>query len=325
MPKKITNIPTYATPTGAVLDNIETVGRFCDDFGDTLHDTGMLALGFCECLLSLFYRVSGGLYRDRLVRWANLADVTPRRLLLTNVMYELAQAGATSPFGCTSVVMDTPKDGIVHIRNMDWELLNMGRSTVVIDGYDYTAVSNPGLLGALSGMVADEFSITLNWAPPSEVPCWKFGPLFLLQYILENATTYAEAVELARDTPLSTPALFTIAGAADACVVERTQKYYKIRNLTKGKPLVTTNHYVTSAMKEYNDYQENDINTCSRARYRDAMKQARAMKGDDFHEVLSTEETLHEGTIQQMVFYPSTGNYSVIAFDNNKYLRENLV
>ncbi len=317
MSKKITQIPTYETPTLAVIDNAKTVAAFCSAWALPHF---RVAQDVAERFLSLWYRWGGGMYVDRLDKWADLAGVSPRRLLSANLMYEFAQIGAGRPFGCTSAIIDTPDEGIVHIRNMDWELKNMGKSTVVIDEYKYLSICCPGMLGALSGMVVGAFSITMNWAPPNGGAAWELGPLFLLQYILENARTYEEAVELAEDTPLSTPALFSIAGTVSACVVERSQEYSQIREMRPGQPLVTTNHYLTSGMREYNQGHDADVNACSRERYRDAKKEAKKKRIQDYHDVLSTETTLHQGTIQQMVFYPEQGNYSVIAFNNNEYL-----
>lgn len=324
MPTKITELSIYNSPTSAVAHNTAVVKKFCEDFHTTIHHVGS-SLGYLiEGALSVAYTFGDVPYKKRLNQWAKIVGIPPRKLLTINLMYEFAQCGAFNPFGCTSVVFRTTRDGVVHVRNMDWELKDMGRTTVIIDTDKYVSVSNPGMLGALSGMVAGEFSITLNWAPPCTFPRFNRGPLFLVQEILEKASTYEEAVEMAEKTPISVPALFHIAGAVDTCVVERLPLHYNTRKMRGRQPLVLTNHFMADSMRKYNRYQDREVNGCSRRRYKDALQMARATwtatKKRSYHHVLSTDETLHDGTVQQMVFYPQEGHYSVIAFDNNDVL-----
>lgn len=324
MPTKIIELPIYSSPTSAVVQNAKTVKEFCDDFQTTIHEVSPSAGYLIEGALSLAYKFGKGCYRERIHQWAKIVGVPPRKLLAINLMYEFAQCGALNPLGCTSVILHTTRDGLVHVRNMDWELKNMGRTSIIIDTDKYMSVSNPGMVGALSGMVAGEFSITLNWAPPCTFPRFTCGPLFLVQEILENACTYSEAVKMAEKTPLSVPALFHIAGAVDACVVERLPNYYSTRKMRGRQPLVLTNHFVTDSMRKYNRWQDREVNGCSKRRYKDALQMARATwtatTKKSYHHILSTDETLHDGTVQQMVFYPREGHYSVIAFDNNDVL-----
>lgn len=313
MTKRITDIPTYDTPTLAVIGQADMMSEICEAFQETVSKLNIPYVDIVQRLLYGTYRFGGGLFIERLRKWSKYTGIPARHILAVNLAYEIAQAGGCSPFGCTSVIMRTD-DGIMHVRNMDWDLEKMGKSTVIIDAYNYLSVSNSGMLGAISGMVAGEFSITLNWATPSEIPGWDLGPLFLLQYILENAETYEEAVKLAEETRLSSSCFYSIAGAVNACVVERTRMFYKTRCLDVA-PLVVTNHYVTSDMKEYNAYQDQEALDFSRTRYREATQAAKRFKSGDPLRILSGSNVRNEDTIQQMVFWPETGEYDAVAYD----------
>jgi hypothetical protein len=129
-----------------------------------------------KAALAQGYKLSGGHFLDDIAVWAEATGRSESDVIGGNISYELAQAGAYLAdrfwglFGCTAVVLKVPGFGMVHVRNLDWSLEEMGRTTIIVRlkkrGREVVTVTNPGLVGVLSGMVPGKFSITLNWAPP---------------------------------------------------------------------------------------------------------------------------------------------------------------
>lgn len=278
-------------------------------------------------LLTMGYKLSGGHYTDEIKAWAEILEVSEADIITANVSYELAQAGQylrkafTGIMGCTSVVTEITNLGLVCVRNLDWDLEDMGWSTITLrldsDDREIVAVTNPGLVGMLSGMVPGEFSITLNWAPPSERPRFNFGPVFLTRWVLENAADFEEAVEYLSSTPLSSPALFMVCGIDNACVVERTCKESAIRWYDGKNPLIVTNHYMTEGFEDLND---SDFIGDSLGRYQSALRAARRFKGktlEDTLKILLGQDCLNDLTVQQMAFSPTKALYEVRAFHDD--------
>lgn len=276
-------------------------------------------------LLSAGYKLSGGHYLEEISAWAEAIGASDTDVVLGNLSYELFQTGQylvekfPGIIGCTSVVTEVPKLGLVHVRNLDWDLEGMGQTTILLhldtEDREIVAVTNPGFVGVLSGMVPGKFSITLNWAPPSEAPWFDFGPVFLTRWVLEHASDFDEAVAYLSDTILSSPALFTVCGINNACVIERTRKEHTVRYYDGKTPLVVTNHYVT---QEFEDRNDDDILEDSEDRYQSAMKAAKRFKGNALErtlKILSGKTCLNELTVQQMAFAPAKNQYCALAFN----------
>lgn len=309
-------IPVYKTRTEAVEDNIKNIQKLYEYFKENIFDN--LDIPFARYLLLVAYRLGGGLFYSELKKWSRITRIPKSELLLINLSYELAQIGSAKPFGCTSVALRDKHGEFAHIRNMDWDAKEMGRTTVLVDNDNYVSVTNPGMLGAVSGMVHGRFSITLNWAPPCYRVQWGLGPLFILQYILENIRTYDEAVFCAENTSLSAPAIFMIVSPEESCIVERTPNDARVRRAVNKRILVATNHYVTQDFKSLNVKQDKEVNAFSRERYAIARKRAAKLKRTGrLFKILDNPVTKHEYTIQQMFFKPMSDEYSVIAYDNN--------
>lgn len=282
------------------------------------------AASIVKWVLSRGYSLSGGFYTEEIRQWAEALDARADDIITANISYELAQAGqylATRfpAVGCTSVVMESPKLGLVHVRNLDWDLDGMGSSTLVrmLEDEDrqIVSVTNPGFVGVLSGMAPGDFSVTINWVPPTQRPRFDLGPVFLVRWVLENAVDFDDAVAYLSGTPLSSAVLFTVCGVDNACVIERTCKDSDIR-WYDDEPLVVTNHYVTETFENLNA--DDEITEYSEERFQEALRAARRFKGktlEGLFKVLSGVECLNDLTVQQMVFAPAAADYSVRAYD----------
>jgi len=319
----------YFTPTMyASLDSI--IEDYTDEASDLLenalgplHSYAGKASAFIKWVLARGYVLSGGYYTGEIRQWAEALGVSESDIIAANVSYELAQAGQflSTKFpsiGCTSVVLDNPSLGLVHVRNLDWDLDGMGTTTVVrllerADG-EAVAVTNPGFVGALSGMVPGDFSVSMNWVPPTSRPRFAFGPAFLLRWVLENAKDFDDAVAYLSGTPLSSSVLFTVCGTDNACVIERSCKESDIR-WYDGEPLAVTNHYMSEMFEEHNS--EDEFVEYSAERHAEAVRAARKFKGrklEGLFKILSGPECLNDITVQQMVFAPAEADYSVRSY-----------
>ncbi len=303
-------------------DAVELMDNALDNFEDGLGNIWTPAAIFIKNLLATGFKLSGGYFQDDIQALADDLGMSASDIIVANISYELSQAGEllAPPSGCTAVVLKVPRVGLVHVRNLDWPLKGMGRTTIIIRfkkrGREIVAVTNPGLVGVLSGMVPKRFSVTLNWAPPNQRPRFKLGPIFLIRWVLENARNYKEAVDYLCNTELAAQCFFMVVGNEDeACVIERTIDDYALREYDSS-PLVLTNHYVTDKFEHLN----HDEIESSVSRYRSALRAARRYSKQNLKDtlkILGTRTTLHEQTVQQMAFAPKSGKFIARAFDND--------
>jgi hypothetical protein len=263
------------------------------------------------------HRRSNCLFDDDLSAWAAGLGMPHRDLMAVNAAHELAQFNEVK-LSCTSVVMRTERFGMIHGRNLDWEMQGLGESTVVYHfvgcPLEFMAVSLPGLVGVLSGMGPGRFSVTLNRATPNGRPTLDWDPQILVRHVLQTAIDYDHAVRALSEAPLRTPAIFTVASAGDerACVVERTRKGHAIREFT-GVPLVAANHFQSPALAPFNTTPA--LIDLSQAQVRNARRAAERVEivelGDLF-EVLNGDGIVTDRTCQQVALSPTEGYYCAV-------------
>jgi len=217
------------------------------------------------------YRLSGGHYQGEITAWAEATGVPPAEVTLMNCLYELnhlnersAALGNQVPewlralvsFGCTAGAVRLADGRAVHVRNMDWPLKPIRTATRLFRFFDgdreFVTVGLPGLVGALSGMVPGAYSVTINYAPPTFLPGFAFGPLFLLRHVFETCDTYEDACHALSHTRLSANVLFLVCSAeGTACAIERTRNSFA-RIPMRGGTLAVANHYRSGALSPQN-------------------------------------------------------------------------
>jgi hypothetical protein len=179
--------------------------------------------------------------------WAAAVGVDPRELILANVSYDLFAAS----LGCSAAALATA-EGPVLARNMDWwpeEAL--ARASVVLTHArgGRTVFANagwPGSVGAVTGLSAAGFAVSLNAASGLEPPDPAGYPVLLhLRRTLEDAGGFAEAVEMLSRERLAASGLFTVVGRenAERAVVERSPTRSAVRRPVGDEPLICTNDY----------------------------------------------------------------------------------
>lgn len=296
---------------------------------------GILGVAF-----NRLYRLFGGRHGDEFAAWAPTLGLTPHEVCLLNCTYELSHAGDVAsrsfqgwmralhrPFGCTAGVRWVEGLGMVHVRSMDWPLSEVGRATRLFEfdagSHTFLSVGMPGFVGVLSGMVPGAYSVTMNWAPPSETPGFELGPAFLLREVLETCRTWASAVRALKETKLSSPVFFVVCGAekGQACVIERTRAEAALRHPGEDGVLVQANHHLAPKFRDRNapiiteDPEDGDVMSQSTSRH--AVLEERlsaltaAVRLSEVRQVLRRSPVQNEESHQQMVFRPATGEVAV--------------
>ncbi len=157
-------------------------------------------------------------------------------------------------WGCTCRAAPSPDRSSARlIRVLDWMTPGLGRNLVAarVSGASagpFVLVTWPGYTGVLQVMAPGRFSAALNQAPmrspvgmfyvdwaANKRRVWTMPhptPGHLLRMVSEEAHTFSEARRLLIERPISTPAIFTLAGINpnETCVIERTEHEAKVRD-----------------------------------------------------------------------------------------------
>ena len=169
-------------------------------------------------------------------------------------------------WGCTSGAWSGP-DGPLLRRVLDWPFPRLGEHPVVAryseQAGDFYAVTWPGFAGILQGMAPGRFAAAINQAPRRKhvggfLGAWVTGrfrtskrlalpPVHLLRQVFETAPDFASARQMLCQTPIAVPAIFTLTGTKpdEACVIERSETAYAIRELVQGR-VCAANHFLSS-------------------------------------------------------------------------------
>jgi len=150
-------------------------------------------------------------------------------------------------WGCTCRVGPSPDGRSARlVRVLDWVTGGLGRYAVAarVAGAagPFVSLTWPGYTGVLQAMAPGRFSAALNQAPMRS-PLgvfhldWALGrgrvwrmphptPTHLLREVFETAPSFAEAKRMLTERPISTPAIFSLAGvnASETAVIERTER-----------------------------------------------------------------------------------------------------
>ncbi|MBM3526122.1 MAG: hypothetical protein FJX57_24490 [Alphaproteobacteria bacterium] len=168
---------------------------------------------------------------------------------IRSIGVEMAQPGAVMlnlsyEWACTSIAApDRGTGGARLMRTLDWPFDGLGAHVVVAresgPAGPFFNVTWPGSVGVLTAMAPGRFAVALNQAPmtrrgfglPGDWLCgrldwWRSSalpPTHLLRRVVETAPDYATAVAALRDTDLSLPCFYIVAGLepTQSCVIER--------------------------------------------------------------------------------------------------------
>jgi hypothetical protein len=165
-------------------------------------------------------------------------------------------------WGCTCRVSPAPDGKSARlIRVLDWKTPGLGRNVVAARASApagrFVALTWPGYTGVLTAMAPGRFSAALNQAPMRKAVgtyyldwaanrrrVWAMPhatPAHVLRTVMEEATTYAEARRMLTELPVSTPAIYSLAGVkpGETCVIERSETEARVHD----GPNVAANHW----------------------------------------------------------------------------------
>lgn len=150
------------------------------------------------------------------------------------------------------------------IRVLDWQAPGLGANLICAkvtsaDAGPFALLTWPGYTGVLQVMAPGRFSAALNQAPMRKTTglfyvdwaanrrrVWQMPhptPAHLLRRVAEQASDFTEARRMLIEQPISTPAIFTLAGieATETAVIERTEREARARDGAH----VAANHWET--------------------------------------------------------------------------------
>lgn len=166
-------------------------------------------------------------------------------------------------WGCTCRVAPSPDRRSARLtRVLDWLSPGLGSNLVAarVSGNPagpFALLTWPGYTGVLQVMARGRFSAALNQAPmrksvglfyvdwaANRRRVWTMPhptPAHLLRHVAEEAETFGEAKRLLTERPISTPAIFSLAGTkpSEIVVIERTERDARVRE----GPTIAANHY----------------------------------------------------------------------------------
>lgn len=150
-------------------------------------------------------------------------------------------------WGCSCRVAPSPDHASARlVRVLDWRTPGLGRHVVAARVHGapagpFVVLTWPGYTGILQGMAPGRFAAAMNQAPMRKTAgvyhvdwlinrrrVWTMPhgtPAHLLRTVFEEAKTFADALRLLSEQPVSTPAIFSLAGTKphETVVVERTE------------------------------------------------------------------------------------------------------
>lgn len=157
-------------------------------------------------------------------------------------------------WGCTCRVGPDPGHKSARlIRVLDWRTNGLGRNVVAASvagaSGPFVTLTWPGYTGVLQAMAPGRFAAALNQAPMRQTGgglfaldwamnkgrVWRMPhqtPAHLLRAAFEAAPDYATARRLLMESPIASPAIFSLAGVnpRDTCVIERTETAFHIHD-----------------------------------------------------------------------------------------------
>lgn len=149
-------------------------------------------------------------------------------------------------WGCTTGVKPAAGGGSARlVRVLDWRTPGLGRHVMAarVEGRagPWVTLTWPGFAGVLQASAPGRFSAALNQAPmdmpvgvmPADwavnrTRVWRkshLPPAHLLRRVFEKARSYAEALAMLTETPVSVPTIYTLAGleAGEGAIIERRE------------------------------------------------------------------------------------------------------
>ncbi len=302
-------------------------------------------------------------YREEIKAVAPILKITRRDAFLTNFHYEINELAhyacgkwesdwvprfdrireristiadrfieiRASAIACTAGACRLPDYGMVHVRSLDWPLEGLGRHSLILHhknnpAGDFYSVGWPGYSGVLSGFKPGCFAASLNMAFILRRPSLDWPPTHLLRWVFEHCGTYAEALEMLKETPVCVPAFILLSSTNRAAVIELAPDGNKVHRARKGDPVAIANAYIDPARRRAMD--EWGYDTDSDARCNALLRRMRKARRAGLlpaHQLLRAWPIQHEEAMQQMVFSHATNEMLVVGREDDEEISRRIV
>ena len=215
-------------------------------------------LGVDDASVSLMQEVASAVVpADQLAEAQSIAEqigVPVREVLIGNLYYDALKF----VWGCTSFAVEAEK-GPIHARNLDWGTENRVLNDFTLVSHfrnaqagDFLTIGWPGFLGALSGVAAGRFAVSLNAVLSGDPAAAALPVVCLLRQALEQAIDFDDAVQRLTNTTIASDCLLLVSGPrrSQMVVIERTPTRYAIRKASNGAIFVTNNYHALPSVFE---------------------------------------------------------------------------
>ncbi|VTS05101.1 C45 family peptidase [Tuwongella immobilis] len=231
---------------------------------------------------------------ERNLQLAEELGVPEELLMLGTISYDIAMT-----FGCSTMAVATA-EGPVLARNMDWfpERAIARASCITRLDHGWSA-GFVGTVGVVTGLSERGFAVALNAVAHPESDRRGYPMLLFLRHLLDSATDFDHAVEIARRTPLASSGLLTLVGTRNdqRICIERTPSQHRLIRPEGDAALVTTNHF---------RLMEPETSCVRWSTVTSSAKTLSRMPGDsDFLQILTHPQVEQSITAQHVIATPS--------------------
>lgn len=269
-------------------------------------------------LAALIARTFGEEYQAEIRGLAHASGLPEGKLFLANLTYDLTVGHEGFRGACSS--FSTLVDRVpILVRNMDWDFPeSTGRYTVMTRLHkgrnSYINIAPLGCVGVLSAMRPGAWAVTLNQAPANGRPQLTQWPaMHRLRKACDTSLTFPTLVRRIGEYQTMTAFFAHAVGTkpAEQVVVESYADSFHRRRATRGRPLIQTNHYVSSFGHHLNPSKEADENGeywDTYPRYDALSKRLRAERPKSLSAGLKTicrGPVTHSSTMNQMALCPA--------------------
>jgi len=303
---------------GRFLRDIE---RMLADHADTWYLRALLTAGpvLGGPLAALIARLFGEDYEAEIRGLAHASGLPASKLFLANLTYDLT-VGREGIFGACSSFSVVAERVPVLVRNMDWAAPeSTGRYTVMTRFHkgssNYLNIAPLGCVGVLSAMRTGAWAITLNQAPPTGWPQpLQWPAMHRVRKACDSSLTFPTLLRRLDDYQTMTSFFAHVVGTkpSEQTVVESYADSFHRRRATAGRPLIQTNHYVSSFGHDLNPLKQADENGeywDTYPRYDALAKRLRTTKPKSMREaigILARSPVTHSATMNQMALRPAS-------------------
>ena len=182
-------------------------------------------------------------YLSEIVGFAENINCTIDEVIFYNVLYEITAYCGKGSKACTSIVATLSNGQIIHGRNLDYDVPDLNRITVVLDFQKggetlYMGTTFAGYFGLLTAMKPNKYTVSLNerhqgmWTE-NDYEAAKDGPkgmiAFAIRDLLEDdSVDFEKAVTRLSTIELITPSYIILGGLKDnqGAVITRDRKKF---------------------------------------------------------------------------------------------------